>query len=82
MADTSLRQRFEFPEVKGKTLSGIEVSSDSEYFGITVSFQDKTALTFTVEPRVAVFPVLADWTNGEEKIVKNYRAVRSRNLKT
>ena len=65
MADTSLRQRADFPEVKDKILNEIEVSSDSEYFGITIRFQDNTTLNFTVEPSVVVFPVLAAWQNGE-----------------
>jgi len=78
MANHSLRQRADFPEVKDKILTEIEVSSDSEYFGITIRFQDNTTLNFTVEPCVAVFPVLADWQDGEEKTIKKYNPVRSK----
>ena len=78
MANTSLRQRADFPEVKDKIVNSIEVSSDDEYFGVTISFQDRTALTLTVESCVALFPVLADWANGEEKPVKRYKTIRSK----
>ena len=82
MADNSLRQRADFPEVKDKIIDGVEVSSDNEYFGITITFQDKTTLTLIVEPCVAIFPVLADWTDGEEKTLKKYKPVRSKVLRT
>ena len=82
MADHSLREVADFPEVKDKIIDGIELSSDLEYFGITITFQDKTTLTLTVEPCVAIFPVLADWTGGEEETLKKYKPVRSKVLRT
>jgi len=75
---TSLRELADFPEVKDKIIDGVEVSSDLEYFGITITFQDKTTLTLILEPCVAVSPVLADWTDGEEKVIKKYKPVRSK----
>jgi hypothetical protein len=36
------------------------------------------ALALTVDSRVALFPVLSDWTNGEEKPIKKYKAVLSK----
>ena len=68
----------DFPEVKDKIIDGVELSADHEYYGITIRFQDNTTLTFTVEPCVVTFPVLAAWTEGEEKTLKKYRPVRSK----
>jgi hypothetical protein len=31
---------------------------------ITILFQDKTALSFALNPRLGVFPELSDWKNG------------------
>jgi hypothetical protein len=67
----------DFPEAKGKTVETVELSADAAYYGITIRFQDKTALTFTIESSVTTFPSYADWTGGEEKIIKEYPPVRS-----
>ncbi|PYP87683.1 MAG: hypothetical protein DMG65_16565 [Candidatus Angelobacter sp. Gp1-AA117] len=75
---SSLRELADFPEVKDKIINSIELSSDLEFFEITVTFQDKTRLTFIIEPCLVAFPVLADWTGGEEKIIKRYKQVRSK----
>ena len=69
--------RQDFPEVKDKIIDAVELSSDDEFYGITLRFQDKTTLTFTIEPCVFTFPVLAHWENGEEKRLKLYKPVRS-----
>ena len=76
--DTSFRELADFPEVKGKIIDGVEISSDLYHFDITISFLDKTTLTLIIEPCVAVFPVLAQWENGEEKTLKEYEPVRSK----
>jgi hypothetical protein len=75
---SSLRELTDFPEVKDKIIDGIELSSDLEFFAITVTFQDKTSLTFIIEPCLAAFPVLATHKNGDEKIIRKYKSVRSK----
>lgn len=68
----------EFPEVVGKIVEKVEVSIETGYYGITIRFQDKTALTFPIEPCIFVSPVYADWTDGEENTLKQYEPVRSK----
>ena len=68
----------DFPEVHGKTVDRIELFSDHEYYGITVKFADRTALNFTFESAVFAFPTLSDWEDGNEKILKKYKGVRSK----
>ena len=68
----------DFPEVSGKIVDRIEIHSDHEYYGITVKFVDRTALNFTFESAVFAFPVLSDWEDGNEKILKKYKGVRSK----
>ena len=64
--------------VRGKLVDNVEIFSDSEYYAIAIRFQDKTALAFTLETAVFTFPVLSDWTSGDEEILQKYKAVRSR----
>ena len=80
--ESQTRQAVNFPEVKGRIIASVELSADPDYYGITFYFQDKTALTFIIEPCLITFPVLADRTDGEEKILKRYKAVRSKVSRT
>jgi hypothetical protein len=68
----------DFPEVKGKIIDTVELSVENDYYGISIRFQDKTALTFTIESGLVTFPEYADWTDGEEKTLKRYEPVRSK----
>jgi len=74
---TSRKEVLEFPAVKGKTVEGVELFSDHEYYGITIRFQDKTALQFPFEIAVFAFSSLSDWKSGNERILKKYKSVRS-----
>ena len=75
---TSRRKVLTFPEVNGKTVEAVEVFSHNEYYAISIRFQDKTALQFPLETAVFAFPSLSDWKDGNEKILKEYKSVRSR----
>lgn len=70
-------QVADFPEVKDKIVQNIELFSDAEYCGITIRFTDQTALDFTLETAVFVFPTLSDRTGGNEEILKEYKSMRS-----
>lgn len=72
---TPIRQ--EFPEVKGKTVSSVEVLSDIEGFGIAIRFDDETSLGFTIESYLAVFPVHSQWEQGEETVLKRWNPIQS-----
>ena len=76
--DSHTRQVTTFPEVTGKIIESVELSSAPDYYEFTFRFQDRTALTFILEPCLITFPVLADWTGGEEKTLKRYKSVRSK----
>jgi hypothetical protein len=72
-------QKTKFPGVKGKTIQAIElfVSPDGDCI-IDIGFQDKTSLSFNLEPCVVIKPVLADWKTGEYRPLKRWRPVQSR----
>lgn len=69
--------RHEYTEVKGKTLDTLELVVEPDFYAIAIRFNDKTALTFVIEPCVFTFPVLEDWTQGEAQIIKEYESVQS-----
>ena len=75
---SSFRELANFDEVKDKIITDIELSSDLEFFTITITFQDRTTLTFIIEPALVAFPILSEWPKGNEKVIKRYRAVRSK----
>lgn len=70
-----LPTRQDFPEVKDKIVDIVELSAEPNHFGITIRFQDRTTLTFTIEPCVVAFPVYSDWTDGEENQLQRYQPI-------
>ena len=65
-----------FPEVKGKTLESIEVDPDLTV--ITISFQDKTVLSFDLDPMLIVFPELGNMTTGNWRSIKKWPSIQSK----
>jgi hypothetical protein len=65
-----------FPEAKGKIVERVELDREAESVGIL--FQDRTVLSFHIDPRVFVFPELSDWKTGNWKGIKRWPAVQSR----
>jgi hypothetical protein len=70
------RQFLRFPEVKGKTVEAVEV--DPDLTAIVVLFQDKTALSFDLDPCLTVFPELSDWKTGNWRGIKRWRPLHSK----
>jgi hypothetical protein len=72
-----LPTRQDFPEVKDKVVEIVEITVEAHYYGITIRFRDKTALTLVIEPCVFAFPRYSDWTDGEENVIREYPPIRS-----
>jgi hypothetical protein len=70
------RQLTYFREVKGKIIERVEIDPDLN--AIIILFQDKTALSFNLEPRLTVFPELSDWKTGNWRGIKRWRAMHSK----
>jgi len=70
------RQLTYFREVKGKIVERVEIDPDLN--AIIILFQDKTALSFDLEPRLTVFPELSDWKTGNWRGIKRWRAMHSK----
>jgi hypothetical protein len=66
-----------FSEVKGKIVEGIELMPSENGYSIGIMFQDRTFLSFDVEPFISVFPELSDWKSKNYKPLKRWPIVRS-----
>jgi len=67
-----------FPQAKGKIIAEVELAVSSDYCLVEIKFQDKTALSFDLEPCVMVYPELTNWKTGNYKPLKRWRPVHSR----
>jgi len=77
MAEVKGTTKQDFPEVKGKIVDSVELDVEASFYAISVFFQDKTSLTFSMEPCIVAFPVYSEWIEGEQKIIKEYQPARS-----
>jgi hypothetical protein len=71
------RRVLSFPQIKGKIIAGVELSISPEYRAVDIRFEDKTALTLSIEPCFLIAPVLADWKTGDYKLLKRWKTVLS-----
>jgi hypothetical protein len=66
-----------FPTAKGKIIADVELSVSPDYNVIEIVFQDKTSLTFNLEPCFQVTPELVSWKSGKYHPLKRWRPVHS-----
>jgi hypothetical protein len=67
--------RNAFAEIKGKIIESIEVMPSENGYAIGIMFQDRTYLSFDVEPYITVFPELSDWKTKNYKPLKRWRTI-------
>jgi hypothetical protein len=66
-----------FPTAKGKIIADVELSLSPDYNIIEIVFDDKTSLTFNLEPCFQVTPELVSWKSGKYHPLKRWRPVHS-----
>ena len=71
------RRVFSFPQTKGKIIADVELSLSSDYRAVDIRFEDKTSLTFDLQPCFQVTPVLADWKTGDYRLLKRWKPILS-----
>jgi hypothetical protein len=72
------KRKNAFPEIKGKVVERVELISTDNGYSIGIMFQDRTFLSFDVEPFITVFPDLSDWKTHNYKPLKRWPIVSSR----
>jgi hypothetical protein len=63
---------IEFPQAKGKTVEKVELSTDPDFYCISIHFQDDTDLTFVVDPALTCRADYSRWKAGEQKVLKRW----------
>jgi hypothetical protein len=66
-----------FEETKGKPLDYIEFFTMGEYHCIDVTFEDKTAIHFVIEPNFTLATDYADWKTGNWRPLKKWPLIHS-----
>jgi len=75
------RRVLRFPQVKGKRLAEVEFSTYSGNHSIALRFEDKTELRFGIEPGFTMYADYADWKTGNHRLIREWRAIRSKILR-
>jgi hypothetical protein len=65
----------EIQGAKGKTIAKITVTNESDFRSITVLFTDRTAIHFTLRPRIEIQPELLDWKTGTAEMLSGYEVI-------
>jgi hypothetical protein len=71
------RRFIEFPRVKGKTVSKIEMFTTPGFHSITIDFDDQTAFVLTVEPYFTIEPSFRVLKKGNEEVIEEGPLIRS-----
>lgn len=74
---TRRRKRDPFPEVKGKVVERIEISTLSGACAIGILFQDRTYLGFDLDPFLRITPDFSDWKTHNYKPLKRWPSIES-----
>ena len=71
------RTFYQFHDVKGKTVDFVEVFVCAGYNCVDIRFDDKTALTFAIEPAFTLETEHADWKTGDWRPIKRWPLIHS-----
>jgi len=71
------RTFYRFHDVKGKTVDFVEVFVCAGYNCVDIRFDDKTALTFAIEPAFTLETEHADWKTGDLRPIKRWPLIHS-----
>ena len=77
-------QWMEFPQARGRTVERVELMTESEYHCISIRFQDKTDLSVEIDPcpDLTFAATFSDWKTHNQRVIKNWRRIRSKGVKT
>ena len=68
---------IEFPDVQGKVVEKIEISTGRDYHGISIYFRDQALLMLDLEACFLLQPSLCVVNDGEIKVVEEWPPIRS-----
>jgi len=71
------RKLIRFPEAKGKIVDAVEFSIATDYRAISINFQDKTCLHFSLDTGLTVKTDYSNWKTGNQRIIRAWPLIRS-----
>ena len=71
------RKLAHYPQAKGKTIEDVGFSTAPGYHNISINFQDKTALNFSIETGFTVETDYSDWKSGNQRVIRAWRPIHS-----
>ena len=75
-----LFRSYRFDKLRGQTVDFVEFYTAGEYHCLDLRFQDKTALTFVIEPSFTVETEHSDWKTGNWRPIDTWPLIRSQGL--
>ena len=71
------RRVFHFPQTRGKLIEDVEFSTSCDYHNISINFQDKTSLNFSIETGFTLEPDYSDWKTGNQRVIRTWPMMHS-----
>ena len=71
------RKLLHFPDAKGKTVEAVELSMATDYHAISINFQDKTCLHFSIDSGLTVQTDYSNWKTGNQRMIRRWPLIRS-----
>jgi hypothetical protein len=71
------RRLVQFPQMSGRTVEKIELFTAAEFHSLTISFQDKTALSFSIAPCFVLDASFSDVSPDDMRPIKEWRPIHS-----
>ena len=71
------RRVFHFPQTRGKLVEDVEFSTSTDYHNISINFQDKTSLNFSIETGFTLEPDYSDWKSGNQRVIRTWPVMSS-----
>lgn len=71
------RRAYRIEDIRGKTLDFVEFYTSVDFHCLDVRFQDKTALTFTIDPGFTVEAEQCDWKTGNMRRLRRWARIRA-----
>jgi hypothetical protein len=69
--------RQEFTVVRGKRLEKVEFHAMAGHNVLSIVFEDKTSLEFTIDTAFSLAPIYSDWKSGNERRIKSWPRLHS-----
>jgi hypothetical protein len=74
------RRFYRIDKVRGQIVDFVEFYTTGEYHCLDLRFQDKTSLSFVIEPGFTLETEHSDWKTGNWKPIDKWPLVRSQRL--